>query len=63
MPNYSDILRSLAEEPPQSPAQQRLHASLLELMASCLRAENSADDDAETRTESLAAQLSRRTSH
>jgi hypothetical protein len=39
MPNYSDILKFLASNPPQTEAEQRLHASLLELLASCLRSD------------------------
>jgi hypothetical protein len=39
MPDYGDILQFLAQNPPQHEAERRLHASLLELLAQCLRAE------------------------
>ena len=49
MPDYADLLAFLANNPPQRESERRLHASLLELMAQCLRseetAENSNDDD------------------
>ena len=48
MPDYADILDFLAKNPPQMDAERQLHASLLELMAQCLR------DDTPTRAESLA---------
>jgi hypothetical protein len=37
MPDYGDILAFLAENPPQFDAERNLHASLLELLAQCLR--------------------------
>lgn len=37
MPDYADILRFLAKNPPQIEAERALHASLLELLAKCLR--------------------------
>ena len=37
MPDYADILDFLAKNPPQMDAERQLHASLLELMAQCLR--------------------------
>ena len=39
MPDYADILRFLANNPPGPAAERNLHASLLELLANCLRAE------------------------
>ena len=39
MPDYGSILRFLAENPPQHAAERDLHASLLELLASCLRSD------------------------
>lgn len=39
MPDYGDILKFLAENPPTLATERQLHASLLELLASCLRAE------------------------
>jgi len=37
MPNYEDILRFLAKNPPQLSSERQLHASILELLAACLR--------------------------
>ncbi len=37
MPDYSDLLDFLAKNPPQMDSERQLHASLLELMAQCLR--------------------------
>lgn len=52
MPDYGDILRFLAENPPQLGAERDLHASMLELLAKCLRNEESAltvaDDELDT---------------
>ena len=39
MPDYGDILAFLAENPPQLEAERELHASLLELLAKCLRSD------------------------
>lgn len=39
MPNYGEILAFLAANPPHLQAERELHASLLELLAKCLRAE------------------------
>lgn len=47
MPNYGEILAFLADNPPQAEAERELHASLLELLARCLRTEQVATDDAE----------------
>ena len=40
MPDYGDILKFLAANPPQHETERKLHASLLELMAQCLRTNN-----------------------
>ncbi len=40
MPDYGEILEFLANNPPQIAAERDLHASLLELLAKCLRAES-----------------------
>jgi len=49
MPDYGEILAFLAANPPQHEAERELHASLLELLAKCLRADQVAtDDDDET---------------
>lgn len=45
MPNYGEILAFLADNPPQVEAERELHASLLELLARCLRAEQVATDE------------------
>lgn len=37
MPDYGEILQFLAKNPPQLDAEKKLHASLLELLAQCLR--------------------------
>jgi hypothetical protein len=39
MPDYGEILAFLATNPPQEEAERELHASLLELLAECLRTE------------------------
>ena len=39
MPDYGEILSFLAANPPQLAAERELHASLLELIAKCLRSE------------------------
>lgn len=39
MPDYGEILRFLAQNPPQLDAERKLHASLLELLAQCLRSD------------------------
>lgn len=40
MPDYGEILRFLAQTPPQSDAERQMHASLLELLAECLRSDD-----------------------
>jgi hypothetical protein len=40
MPDYGEILVFLAANPPQFAAERELHASLLELLAKCLRSED-----------------------
>jgi len=44
MPDYGEILAFLASNPPQAEAERELHASLLELLAKCLRAEQLVTD-------------------
>ena len=39
MPDYGEILAFLAANPPRLEAERELHASLLELLAKCLRSE------------------------
>ena len=40
MPDYGEILRFLAQTPPQTTAERQMHASLLELIAECLRSDD-----------------------
>jgi hypothetical protein len=48
MPDYGEILAFLAANPPQLEAERELHASLLELLAQCLRSEQvTTGDDGE----------------
>ncbi len=44
MPDYAEILAFLANNPPQLAAERQLHASLLELMAQCLRSDDQLPD-------------------
>ena len=46
MPDYGEILAFLASNPPQLAAERELHASLLELLAQCLRSEQITTGDA-----------------
>ena len=59
MPDYAEILQFLANNPPQLPEERQLHASLLELMAQCLRSDVSDIQRAATSEicESVAAQM------
>ena len=50
MPDYGEILAFLAMHPPQLASERRLHASLLELMAQCLRQDGPLDNPGETDT-------------
>ena len=43
MPDYADLLDFLAKNPPQMESERQLHASLLELMAQCLRSEGTCE--------------------
>jgi hypothetical protein len=43
MPDYAEILNFLAKNPPQLEAERELHASLLELLANCLRNDQQID--------------------
>lgn len=57
MPDYGEILSFLAANPPQLPAERELHASLLELLAQCLRYDQVAlEQTAEASTEDLESQ-------
>jgi hypothetical protein len=45
MPDYEEILTFLAANPPALAAERELHASLLELIAKCLRSDAAEEDD------------------
>jgi hypothetical protein len=45
MPDYEEILAFLAANPPKLAAERELHASLLELIAKCLRSDAMAEED------------------
>ena len=47
MPDYEEILTFLAANPPQLAAERELHASLLELIAKCLRSDAISDEEDE----------------
>jgi hypothetical protein len=55
MPDYSDILTFLATNPPELQSERAMHASLLELLASCLRAPGDIDDNVATKTAEVMA--------
>ena len=47
MPDYGEILAFLAANPPRFEVERKLHASVLELMARCLRSQDMLKDDDE----------------
>jgi hypothetical protein len=51
MPDYEEILAFLAANPPKLAAERELHASLLELIARCLRTDASEEDESSTEAE------------
>jgi len=53
MPDYGEILEFLAANPPQLAAERELHASLLELIAKCLRSETMTAEEDEASPEVL----------
>ena len=53
MPDYGEILEFLAANPPQLAAERELHASLLELIAKCLRSEAMTAEEDEASPEDL----------
>jgi hypothetical protein len=53
MPDYGEILEFLAANPPQLAAERELHASLLELIAKCLRSEAMSDEEDEASADDL----------
>ena len=54
MPDYGEILEVLAANPPQLAPERELHASLLELIAKCLRSEAMTAEEDEASPEDLA---------
>ena len=58
MPDYADLLDFLANNPPQLESERQLHASLLELMAQCLRTEaTTCDQTVDNSAEPLADRI------
>jgi hypothetical protein len=55
MPDYEEILSFLAANPPELAAERELHASLLELIAKCLRSDSLAAEEDEILPEGLPA--------
>jgi hypothetical protein len=53
MPDYGEILEFLAANPPQLAAERELHASLLELIAKCLRSDAMTAEEDEASPEEL----------
>ena len=51
MPDYGEILAFLAANPPQLATERELHASLLELLAQCLRTDQVTTEDDEASPE------------
>jgi hypothetical protein len=51
MPDYEEILAFLAANPPKLAAERELHASLLELIAKCLRSDAAEEDENSAETE------------
>jgi hypothetical protein len=47
MPDYGEILAFLAANPPQLATERELHASLLELLAQCLRSDQVATEESD----------------
>jgi hypothetical protein len=45
MPDYEEILTFLAANPPTLAAERELHASLLEMIAKCLRSDAAEEDE------------------
>ena len=53
MPDYEEILSFLAANPPELAAERELHASLLELIAKCLRSDSLAAEEDEILPEGM----------
>jgi hypothetical protein len=63
MPDYSDLLDFLAKNPPQIECERQLHASLLELMAQCLRSESACEQLGDNGVEPLEVKTTERHIH
>lgn len=63
MPDYGDILEFLANNPPQIAAERALHASLLELLAKCLREGDDLADSGERPAPRLAFEAAQGRAH
>ena len=57
MADYGEILEFLAANPPQFAAERELHASLLEMIAKCLRSDSLADDEDEAQLAGLQTRI------
>lgn len=57
MPDYGEILAFLAANPPEAAAERELHASLLELLAQCLRSERVATGEEAPQEDLKAARI------
>jgi hypothetical protein len=53
MVDYGEILEFLAANPPQFAAERELHASLLEMIAKCLRSDTMTTEEEEEEETSL----------
>jgi hypothetical protein len=53
MADYGEILEFLAANPPQFAGERELHASLLEMIARCLRSDVMADEEDEVSFDEL----------
>lgn len=53
MPDYEEILTFLAANPPTLAAERELHASLLEMIAKCLRSDAEDEEQDEGASEEL----------
>ena len=57
MADYGEILEFLASNPPQFAAERELHASLLEMIAKCLRSDTLDDDGDEAPLDSVQTRI------
>lgn len=61
MPDYEEILTFLAANPPTLAAERELHASLLEMIAKCLRSDAAEEQEDEGAPEETKARCIRLT--